>query len=254
MQQGLTLDTWHGRLQARGHRVSEPNAEPETGFSLWSDADTIVTVAVEPDGALKPPYRQRFFRCEPEPEQIFRVMGGPGLYCSRWLKQVARQPASYWQDFMAGPGSWLLCRLARFETTVVWANQGMPWDGLDCPIHRSWGMDLPTRATDFFAATAGPDALQPRLLPVRDDRFADVVAACLLFASVGLRDCYLADADASEVYQAHHHDKIVISIPPEATREKLVRQLEEVAWLFTDVSGYASSMDDEDVSDAGGDD
>ena len=249
MQEELTLDAWCGRLQACGHRVREPSGEPETAFILWPDADTVVTVAVEPDGTLYRQYRERFFLCEPEPEHVFRVMGCPELHRTRWLEQVVRQPAGYWQDFLAGPGSWLLSRLARFPKVVVWGVQGLSWDQLDCSIHRGWGMEVPAAAAGFFAATAGPDALRPRLLPVRDERFVAVLAACLLFASVGLRDCYLADAEAAEVYLAHHHDKVAISIPDTAVRKKLLRELAEAAWLFTDVSGYASSMDDAEEND-----
>jgi hypothetical protein len=87
-------------------------------------------------------------------------------------------------------------------------------------------------------------------LPVQDSRFADAVAACVLFASVGMHDCYLADADAAEVYLAHHHDKVVVSIPDAAARGGLLRELEDAAWLFTDVSGYGSSLDEEDEEDS----
>jgi hypothetical protein len=97
----------------------------------------------------------------------------------------------------------------------------------------------------------GPEACQPRLLAVDDGRFADAVAACLLFASVGMQDCYLADAGAAVVYLAYHHDQIVVSIPDVSARENLLKQLQDAAWLFADVSGFASlTDDDEDTSDA----
>jgi hypothetical protein len=173
-------------------------------------------------------------------------MGCPEPHCSRWLELLSEQPDGYWRDFLAGPGSWLLCRLSRFQGVVAWSDRGLPWTGLDNDTHRSWGMKVPSRAAPFFAPSDGPEASQPRLLLVEDWRFADAVAACVLFGSVGMRDCYLADLDATEVYLAHHHDKIVVSIPATGVRKELHRDLKGAAWLFSDVSGYGSSMNDEE--------
>jgi hypothetical protein len=248
MSEGPTPGVWCARLEARGHGVID-DGQSVTGFTLWPDAATIITVAVEPDPTLYRQFRQRFFLCEPEPEQVFRVMGCPEAHRGRWLEVVSRQPPGYWRDFLAGPGSWLLSRLARFRRVVTWSDRGLPWDALDCPIHRSWGMEVPAAAT-FFAPSNGPEASRPRLLCVEDGRFADAVAACILFASsASNRDCYLADADAAEVYLAHHHEKVVISIPDAGTRGILLRELEEAGWLFRDVSGYASSIDEPDAED-----
>jgi hypothetical protein len=52
-----------------------------------------------------------------------------------------------------------------------------------------------------------------------------------------MQDCYLADTGAAEVYLAHHHDQIVVSIPEVSARENLLKQLQDAAWLFADVSG-----------------
>ena len=60
--------------------------------------------------------------------------------------------------------------------------------------------------------------------------------------------CYLADAEGAEVYLAHHHDKVVVSIPDVATRQPLLQELTDAAWLFEDASGYASTIDDEPES------
>jgi hypothetical protein len=251
MPELLTLDTWRAQLQARGHCLRECGRQTGTGFYVWPDPDTIITVAVEPDPVLKPQYRQRFFLCDVEPERVFRVMGCPEQYRNRWTELLWQQPPAYWTDFLAGPGAWLLSRLADLRQVVAWSDQGLAWDGLDCPTHREWGMEVPARAAPFFSPVDGPEACQPRLLAVDDGRFPDAVAACLLFASVGMQDCYLADAGAAEVYLAHHHDQIVVSIPDVSARENLLKQLQDAAWLFADVSGFASSTDDdEDTRDA----
>src|SRR5690349_18297447 len=112
MPELLRLDAWRRQLEARGHRVLNPSRETLTGFALCPDPDTVVTVANESDPTLYPQYRKRFFLCEPEPEQVFRVLGCPEPYRTWWLELVAEQPPSYWKDFLAGPGSCLLSRLA----------------------------------------------------------------------------------------------------------------------------------------------
>ncbi|HYT87966.1 MAG TPA: hypothetical protein VEL76_04545 [Gemmataceae bacterium] len=246
MLEEVSLAAWRSRLERQGHRVTEPNEETVTGFTLWPDADTVITVAVEPDGIISQVYPQRFFLCEAEPERIFHIAPCPDPHSSRWLELVARQPPGYWHDFLAGPGSWLLSRLARFEQVVAWADHGLPWSTLDQPIHRNWGMDVPTKAAPFFAPNSGTDADRPRLLSRADERFADVVAACLLFASVGLRDCYLADTAGKEVYLAHHHDLVVVSIPDAEARADLLGNLTDASWLFGELRVPDEEAEDED--------
>ena len=246
MSEPLTFAAWRARLEGRGQPVKDPEWETVAGFTLWTNPDTVITVGVEPDGTLYPHFRQRFFVCDLEPERIFRVMDCPEPHLRRWLELVLRQPPGYWQDFMVGPGSWLLSRLARFDEVVAWADRGLAWNSLDCSTHRSWGMEIPGEAASFFDPTEGPESSRPRILPVHDARFPDAVAACVLFASVGSHDCYLADASGAEVYLAHHHDEVFVSIPDAQVREDLLAELKVASWVFTDVSGYASTMDDED--------
>lgn len=252
MRQDLTLSGWRARLMSQGHLVTDPRQPTPTGFTLWPDPDTIVTVAVEPDPTLRRKYRQRFFACEPEPEQVFRVTGCPEPHRGCWLELVSRQPPGCWRDFLAGPGSWTLSRLARYRAVVFWTEAGLEWDDLDNTTYREWGMAVPLGAAPFFAAPEGAASHSPRLVPVSDWRFADTVAACFLVASVGWHDCYLADEEGTEVYLAHHHEKVVVSVPAAGTRVELVRELAGASWLFTDVSGYASSTDRDGQCDVSG--
>jgi hypothetical protein len=246
MTQDPALDAWRQRLQRQGHRLVEPGRETVTGFTLWPDSETVVIMAIEPDPTLYPHYRQRFFLCEPDPGQVFRVMGCPIPYRTRWQDLVAGQPPSNWQDFLAGPGSWLLSRLIRFRRVIAWSDRGMPWDDIDSLSQGKFGISVPVAAAALFASSDGPEAARPRFLSTDDMRFPDAVAACVLFASAGLRDCYLADVDATEVYLAYHHDQVVVSVPDVEARTTLLRELESAAWLFTDVSGYDSSIDDDE--------
>lgn len=249
MRERLSFDTWRQRLASKGHRIAEQDETERTSFGIWPDPGTIITVAVDPDGTLKPDYRQRYFLCECEPEQIFRLVGCPEPHRNRWLELLSRQPEGYWHDFLAGPGAWTLARLTQFREVVTWAERGLAWTALEDRTYRDWGMDVPTEAIRFSQATHGTEAYQPYRFSSGDERFADAVAACFLFASVDLRDCYLADAEGSEVYLAHHHDKVVISIPDAVARETVLQELSEAAWLVEDVSGYAYSGDEDEGQD-----
>ena len=53
----ITVDVWKERLERQGHRVIRPTWETVTGFSVLPDADTWITMAVEPDGTLSPKRR-----------------------------------------------------------------------------------------------------------------------------------------------------------------------------------------------------
>jgi hypothetical protein len=246
----LSLETWRQQLAHRGHLITAPDQTGVTTFGLCPGPDTIITVAVDPDVTLRTQYRQRYFLCACEPERVFRLAGCPEPHRSRWLDLLARQPEGYWHDFLAGPGAWTLARLTRFREVIAWSERGLDWPGLDDPTHRQWGLDVPSAAAPFFSAAArGPEVYRPHLFASGDEHFADVVAACFLFASVGTRDCYLADAEGMEVYRAHHHDKVVVSIPDGEVRDAVVREITEAAWLFEDVSGYVFSGDEDQGPD-----
>jgi hypothetical protein len=220
------MASWRATLEARGHLVAD------AGCRVLQRAGAAVTVAVEPDATLRPEYRGCYFLSVSEPASVLRAAGCPKPLADSWCQLVSRQPAADWRDFLAGPGSWLLSRLARLGRVVAWAEGGLAWGDLDCPTHRGWGVEVPAGAAPLFAD--GPDLL---LVEVDDCRFAETVAACLLFASVGMRDCHLAGLDGAEVYLAHHHDKVVASVPDADTRGVMVRQLTH-AGAFEDVSGY----------------
>jgi hypothetical protein len=64
MIEPLTLAALKARLEQRGHAVFEPE-QTVSGFNVWPDADTVITVAVEPDGTLYPQYTERFFLGRP---------------------------------------------------------------------------------------------------------------------------------------------------------------------------------------------
>jgi hypothetical protein len=240
----MNLDSWKAILLARGHRLSE-ESDYWPGLCVSPDPDTYITVALEQDPTLKRQYRQRYFVCEPEPERVFRVTGCPEPFGAMWLEMLSRQPPCEMQEFLAGPGSWTLSRLVRFQRLVVWARSGLVWESIDNSTIRDWGLYVPVGAASLLADPPNGDRYSPRVFGRKDNHFVAAVAACFLFPTLGWADCYLADEAGTEVYLAHHHNKVVASVPIAAARRELLDELESATWLFTDESGYNSPMDDE---------
>jgi hypothetical protein len=238
MSDSLTFHSWRECLERQGHVVKESEDKTVTGFHLLPSADTIITVAIELDGTLYRRYRSRYFLCQADAERVLRLFPCLEAQRDRWLELVSCQPPGYWRDFLAGPGSWLLGRLTRFREVVAWANHGLSWAKIDTPTHRRWGMEVPAGAAPVFAAYEASGGHGPLRLAVNDERFPDALAACILHASVGMWDWYLADATGREVYLAHHHDQVVASVPSQAARHELLEELSNAPWLFTDESGY----------------
>jgi hypothetical protein len=54
---------------------------------------------------------------------------------------------------------------------------------------------------------------------------------------------YVSDEAAAEVYLMHHHDKVVVSVPDPAARQQLLVELDRLADIFEDRSGYGTSED-----------
>src|SRR5262245_8314095 len=142
MFMGPTLQAWRATLEGRGQLAG----------GTWPQPAGQITVAAEDDRTC---YDSRawHFLCTAPPMHALRALGCPKDHADRWLGLVAEQPPSYWRDFLAGPGSWLLSRLARLGTVVAWAEHGLFWDTLDDPTHHGWGMVVPQGAAVFFAGS-----------------------------------------------------------------------------------------------------
>jgi hypothetical protein len=241
MSEVLTIDTWQSRLKLQGHSVIDPEHKPPVGFTLdWQSIECVVVGIDEDEGDASYPDERRWLLVKPNVDEILRVLPCSEFQGTRWRGLVSRQPSGYWQDFMAGPGSCLLSRLARFDEVVVRPDQRSPWhtalawDQLNHITHRLWGMEAPPEAAAFFSETTRPCAYNPRIMCTADALFPDLLAACLLFASVALVDCVLADIAGKEVYLANHHDEIVVSIPEVEARANFLRQLDLVAGPYPD--------------------
>ena len=239
----LTLDDWRRSVRLRGHPDTAPQAGKSWGFGAWPDYDTTVELFGEEDGASCWYFRGRRFYCPSWAERSPLAADIRDPRFSRWNAIIVAQPEGCWRDFLAGPGTWVLSRLLRIRAAVFWSNWELSWDRLDCYTHRGWGMVAPDAAAPLFGPCPDGDALAPIELPTDNPRFADAVAACFLFASVGMRDCFLADASASEVYLATHEDYLIISLANVKSRRALLRDLWSAATVYVDDTGEAGRPD-----------
>ena len=246
VSQVIAIDGWQALLKAQDQDISRCPCGTETGLVLHLDPEKIVTVALEQDVLVYPKFRHRYFVCSPEPEHVFGALSCPEPLRLRWLQLVSQQRPSYWRDFLAGPGSWLLSRLARFEDVVIWSDRILDWQGIYDATYRDPGMYFPEAGSSFFSPLRGePKPFSPCLTAVGQRDFADVVAACFLLVNYGGQDCYVADAEATEVYLVSNDEKVILSIPGVTLRDRIVQELEKSQPPFKNVSGYSGSADDD---------
>jgi hypothetical protein len=225
MYEVVPSDAWQARLEDRGHLLAVSDSEGVRSLSLEFPSSTTIVVASADNDAQHLAYQKHLFVCKAAAEQILRQMDCPQPYQSRWLDLMSQQPPSYWRDFLEGPGTWTLTRLLRFDEIVLWSNRDFDWDGVDDPLHRAWGMQVPANAKPFFPASGSLDARRACMINVHQEYFADVVVACFLLANVGLRDCYIADAGGKEAYLAVNDEMVCVSTPDAITRQELLQDL-----------------------------
>jgi hypothetical protein len=228
MRDLLSFDILRQRLVSEGHQV-QCDATVPAGFTVFPTPDMLITVASYPDF----PFGEEFWVVpDPDPDLLFRQLSCPESHRSRWLRLVSRQPPSFWRDFLGGPGTWVLGRLARLSEIVFWADQELDWRKIDNPLHRSWGMQVPSAAAGFFAPAWNNSHQGPQVISVEEDSFPDVLAACFLFANVSTPNSYLADARATEVYVLNNDERVFGSVPDDRLRGDLLQELRNNPCFF----------------------
>lgn len=220
------LDAWRAKLFRGGHEIVGPNAALD--FTVRPTPDVIVIVLDAEDSPEAP----RRFVCEAAPEPVLALMECPAAHQNRWLtlvKGIDYEVAEY----LSGPGSWTLARLARFPEIVLWADAGLgAYNSID---EVGWGLELPDDAKPFLVGESG-EASQLGVVRVHQAGFADVVAACFIAAFEFGRDCYLADTTGSEVYYVSNDSMVFASIADVDQRRELLTQLERFPWPFRNAS------------------
>jgi hypothetical protein len=219
----LTKRQLHDLLRAGGHSfwIRDPDESP---IDVSPPVEDYLTVALEPDGTLKPEYRDLYFACVTDDAGDPRIATDPAF----------GPPADTGDtSFARGPARWLARRLGRFPRVWLW-----PKGGFDRPAEP--GPELRTFHTNHVsspdAAAIGLDLTNP----------ADAAVFWKAVSLVGsdTYDIYVTDEAGREVYLMHHHDKIVVSIPDPDAFEDLLTELDGLTDAFEDWSGYRCKGDE----------
>jgi hypothetical protein len=201
-------------------------------------------MALEADPVLRKEYRLRFFLCEPNAETILVRGNCPHDLRRFWVELLSSLTPDHERNLLAGPASWALTRLSSHERILLWAEREPPWSQYYVHDLRSKYNTIINSASSVVPFGEG-GSLTAFVLSPQGDSFVNVLAACFLLTSRSCHNCFIADEGCAEVYQIHHHDKVVASLPDTDSREEALQHLTLNSDIYTDISGYASTIDDD---------
>ncbi|MBO0699321.1 MAG: hypothetical protein J2P46_13070 [Zavarzinella sp.] len=243
----LTKGQLHDLLRECGHAFSsaEPVDEP---IDVSPPAETYLTVGLDADGSLKPAYRDRYFACLRDADDEPLILRAPAFALEGPFAIAAeRDPGNNY--FVMGPVRWLLARVRRFERALLWPRGGFRGDdGLGFIPTTSRGEPIdpaPRLASWFRRYVPEPARVAAAVLDLSAVADCQVVWEAANLVGVGTYDFFLAEPAGREVYQLHHHDKVVVSIPDAPARRDLLSELARQTDIFEDCSGYRSSAEEE---------
>jgi hypothetical protein len=226
------------RLYLQGHSFSETAADATENTDVWAMPDIRVTVAVDPDSALSPEYRNRYF--------VFRLeyADEPLLPCEKRFPLTAafkmaaeRDPPA--GDFIAGPVRWLLHRMGRLPRMLLWPNSSSLTYTADGWLPEVFERVPLLRPLHPKACSTG-EAAGAIVLNQEDPADAQVLWSVANHVSHTGDDYFVSDQDAAEVYLLHHHDEVVVSIPDPHKRRRLLDELVGLSDVLMDCSGYTA--------------
>jgi hypothetical protein len=243
----LTRGQLHGQLKARGHAFWSAELV-EAPIDVSPPPETYVTVGLDVDGTLKPAYRERYFACRRDADDEPLLVRAPAFALQGAFAIAAeRDPGNNY--FAMGPLRWLLVRVRRFERVLLWPKGGFRGDdGLGFLLMTGGGerIDQAARLADWFQRHAPqPARVGAVFLDLSDLGDCQVLWEAANLVGVWSYDFFLSDAAGREVYQLHHHDKVVVSIPDARARRQLLEELTRQTDVFEDCSGYRSEADEE---------
>jgi hypothetical protein len=241
----LTRQELSAVLRTGGHSLWTPGPE-EPPVDVSPPAKDYLTIALEPDGTLKPAYRDLYFVCMKDPTEGPKIASDPAFAVTGDVQN---------SDFALGPARWLFRRLNRFARIWLWPVGGFRGAGglgfllgssvsgrIDsAPVLGRWFMD---QKPDPGTAAIGLNLKEPM----------DAAAFWEAVRLVGADgyDIYVADEAGREVYLMHHHDKVVVSIPDPDVFDDVLAELDGLSDVFKDWSGYRCEWDEEDFAAPGG--
>jgi len=240
----VTVSELRRRLASQGHSTWSPPNSQTIGLDPLPTPDTIVTVAVDPDGTLKEAYGDRYFTCVRLPDDSLVAEREPALALPDPFARVAISSAP--NEFAGGPVRWLLTRLVRFSRVLLWPDQQYrPPDGSGL-IRPNVLAGLPELRARLDRTPLADEPAGALVLDLNQDDDAACFWEVAVLVGGSHENFYVSNEDTSEVYQLHHHDKVVVSIPDQHTRWLLLEELADLSDEFEDWSWYGRSVDDED--------
>jgi hypothetical protein len=241
----ITATELRERLLRSGHYSEGLPNGVAAGPDLWSP-DTIVTIALGLDPTLRRPYRERYFACllESEANPVAILQFDPEFALPGPFETIAaEQPVA--EGFMTGPFRWLLSRLSRHHHLLLWPSRRAQESGNseyasgeclnDCPRLRDW----------LRVAVPSGSEVGAIVLDMANKPDCQLLWEVANNVAQSFHDFYVGDLQCAEVYQMHHHDKVVVSIPDFAARQALLREAIDRSDVLEECSGYSSPMDDD---------
>jgi hypothetical protein len=239
------LDTLRARLEVWGHKLEETGS---ADFRVCPMSDSSIVVAIQPDVALYPAYRRRYFLCRQGAEAILTRTVCPVSLQQRWYELLGRMKPGQSRDLLVGPGSWTLARLTCHKALLIWGVGDAYWEQSDWnKEYEQIENDLATRIdfTPWRKHLAEGTNREVYHLNPNEDRFAHVLASYFLLSSYNSFNFYITDHRCTEVYEIHHYDKVTASLPmPESLQEAYVT-LKHNPDIYIDILCYENSWDRE---------
>jgi hypothetical protein len=244
----ITTDELGHRLVRAGHFACE-DGETACGTDVCPTPDTIVTVGMNLDPTLRPACRHRYYACylKSEDEPVPALRDDPSFTLP--VPFLAASLESSADDcFLGGPCRWLLQRIARFDSVLLWpACRGS--DTAEAFAQSGLLEEVPSLRGKLPADLPSLSGIGAVVLDLLREPDCRVLWDVMSRVSQSFFDFFVADPECREVYRLHHHGKVVVSILEESLRQELLDEIDGHSDLIEDCSGYTSDWDDEDDLD-----
>jgi hypothetical protein len=251
MDEFLPIEELRTLLLSRGHRLQEPDDIPGH-LTIDPPEDVYLTVALQPDVVLFRLWRERYYLCKPDSRSILATANVPEDFQRRWESMLKGVMPGQPRAVIAGLATWTVTRLIRCDRVYVWPDKPF---GL-YEFYRDIACE---QVSGALGSTVGSGPLRRHLdadplvkaavLDPKDPDFPFLIANYFLFSSQNFVEIYFTADDGSEVFQMHHHDKVVVSIPDATTRSALLAELSSNPALFTDASNNEFREEPEDMTE-----
>lgn len=245
----LTAAELSSILTRSGQSLRRGDQEDSTGFEVWPSPDRIVTVALNLDPFQAPDYRDRYFATLVDDDHFPLLQHAPNFNLPESFGEAAAQKRRSHGAFMAGPFRWLVHRLMRLPRWLLWPEDRIRT--LEGFVRDHWALDEMPKLRDWLKRDPPvPSTAVALILDPTEASDCRVLWEVAEQVEQSFYNYYVSDPDGAEVYQLHHHSKVILSIPDESERQRLLAELSEFPDLLEDCSGYVSEVDDDETNSA----